>query len=71
MHCSASGLSSPFVHLVANIGYPVLSRAAGSILTTNAGGFAMLLVYLPVLIFEACLEMPNEPAFVSLSPEKL
>jgi hypothetical protein len=31
MHCSTSGLSSPFVHLVANIGYPVLSRAAGSI----------------------------------------
>jgi hypothetical protein len=31
MHCSTSGLSSPFVYLVANIGYPVLSRAAGSI----------------------------------------
>ena len=31
MHRSTSGLSSPFVHLVANIGYPVLSRAAGSI----------------------------------------
>ena len=31
MPCSTSGLSSPFVHLVANIGYPVLSRAAGSI----------------------------------------
>ena len=32
MHYSTSGLSSPFVHLVANIGYPVLSRAAGSIM---------------------------------------
>src|SRR4029077_4717068 len=31
MHCSTSGLCSPFVLLVANIGYPVLSRAAGSI----------------------------------------
>jgi hypothetical protein len=32
MHYSTSGLSSSFVHLVANIGYPVLSRAVGSIM---------------------------------------
>jgi len=29
---STPGLSSPFVHLVAEIGYPVLSRAMGSIM---------------------------------------
>jgi hypothetical protein len=28
----------------------------------STGGFAMLLAYLPVLIFEAFLEMLNEPA---------
>jgi hypothetical protein len=36
---------------------------------TSAGGFVMLLIYLPALIFEAYLEMLNEPAFVT-PPQK-
>jgi hypothetical protein len=35
----------------------------------NARGFAMLLVYLPALIFETYLEMLNEPAFIT-QPQK-
>src|SRR4029434_4784451 len=36
MPCTADGLSSPFVRLVADIGYPVLSRAVGALMHCHA-----------------------------------
>jgi hypothetical protein len=40
MRCSTSGLSSPFVHLLANIGYPVLSRAADSMMHRHSAEYS-------------------------------